>query len=100
MSRLIKRMETPENLKAIREFHPEAKTVSGGIHHMMVEQGRAITTVVRMIQSYGGTINSGQIQEYRKASGIAVSYDDRERDHAKLCTCCGLQPRHGRMLCN
>lgn len=100
MSSPIERMETPENLKALHEFYPEAKTVAGGIHHMMVDQGRSILTVVRMIETYGGTISSSQIEQYRKVAKISKPLHTMERDYDELCSRCGLQPRDHHFMCN
>lgn len=99
MSRLIERMETSANLAAIREFYPDATTVVGGIHHLLVERGLTIDTVVRMTRTYGGTIHPGQIDEYRDRAGLIRRRSDIHRDHKNLCTCCGIRPRDGAMLC-
>ena len=99
MSKMIERMETPENLAAVREFYPEAEAVADGIHHMMVDQARTILTVTRLRGACGGTINTGQIEKYRKVSGLAVPHASLIRDRDKLCSCCGLNPRKGYFLC-
>ncbi len=99
-SRIVERIETPLNLAAVREVIPDAKTATEGIHRMMTERGFAVCTVVRMVKAYGGQLYEKQVKHYRAQTGIARVNKEVVRDYERLCSCCGLQPRKGRLLCS
>ena len=90
-------INTPINLKAAREIFPSAATAEEGVKRMLTEKRFSIVTVARIINTYGGKIDTNQIALLRKKYKLVPS--PPKRDTINLCSKCGLKPRSGRFLC-